>query len=462
MHTISASNAQAAATHPDWLIKPEDANALNPKIWPRTAERIDGMLSIGGVSVSEAVAESGSPVYLIDEEDFRARASSFKEAFHGWDVFYAGKAFLSKTIARWVKEESLNLDVCSMGEIETALRADFDPAKIGFHGNNKSIDEIRFALENGIGRIIVDSFYEISRTEQIAQQLGITANVMVRVTAGVSAHTHDYIATAHEDQKFGFSIASGQALVAMIRCHNSAQLNLLGVHSHIGSQIFDSSGFEVAAKRTLKMLAQFADATSTQLPELDLGGGFGIAYTDEDEPATPRSLASDLQGIVKKQAEILSLDLPRVSIEPGRSIVGPTGVAVYEVGTVKVVDLEEGSRVYVSVDGGMSDNIRPALYGAEYTAVLASRASDCEPVLCRVVGKHCEGGDIVVHDVYLPGDIVPGDLIAVPACGAYSYAMASNYNHIPRPPVVSVKAGRLQTMIRRETLADLARLDVGE
>ncbi len=462
MHTSATSDAQIAAPHPDWLVKPADANELDAKIWPSTAKRVDGTLSLGGVLVTDAAREEGTPVYLIDEVDFRSRARAFKDAFSGWSVFYAGKAFLSRTIARWVKEEGLCLDVCSMGELETALRADFDTAKIGFHGNNKSEAEIRYALENGVGRIFADSFDEISRIDRIAGELGVTANVMIRVTAGVSAHTHEYIMTAHEDQKFGFSIASRQALKAMLRCNEAENINLRGIHSHIGSQIFETDGFEAAAMRTMKLLAQFADATGTQLPELDLGGGFGIAYTSQDEPATPADLGKDLQQIVSAQAEILNLNVPQVSIEPGRSIVGPTGVALYTVGTVKVVELEQGSRVYVAVDGGMSDNIRPALYGAEYTAVLANRSSDTEPVLCRIVGKHCEGGDIVVHDVFLPGDIAPGDLVAVPACGAYSYAMASNYNHIPRPPVVSVKAGRLQTMIRRETLADLARLDVGE
>jgi diaminopimelate decarboxylase len=343
-----------------------------------------------------------------------------------------------------------------------ALRAGVPADRIGMHGNNKSVTELRLGLEAGVGRIIVDSADEISRLEQLCAELDTTAQVMIRVTTGVEAHTHEYIATAHEDQKFGFSIQGGQALVAMVRCFHSPRLNLLGIHSHIGSQIFDTNGFEVAARRTLKLFSQFKEATGVSLAELDLGGGFGIAYTKEDDPATPEQLAAGLREIVDHEVRGFGLTAPAISIEPGRAIVGPSALALYRVGTVKVVEIGGGmSRRYLSVDGGMSDNIRPALYAAEYSASLASRVSEAEPVVSRVVGVHCEGGDILVRDEFLPADVRPGDLLAVPAAGAYSRSMASNYNHTPRPPVVSVKDGRVTTLVRRETLDDLLALDAG-
>ncbi len=464
MHVAGAIHADVNNAGPQWLRVPNDLNALDSKLWSLTVRRDpDGVLSCGGLKVTEAMAEQGSPLYLLDEEDFRDRARGFRDAFAGWQVFYAGKAFLSKTIARWVQEEGLCLDVSSGGELTVALAGGTDPARIAMHGNNKSVAELELALRSGVGRIIVDSLDEIGRIERLCSDNNWQARVMVRVTAGVEAHTHEYIATAHEDQKFGFSISNGQAMVALVRCFYSPHMELLGVHSHIGSQIFDTDGFEVAARRTMKLMAQFSDATGHHLPELDLGGGFGIAYTSVDDPATPDYLARGLREIVAHEAQSYNMAEPLMAIEPGRAIVGPTMMALYTVGTVKMVDLDGGSqRLYVSVDGGMSDNIRPALYAAEYSAVLANRASDQPAVLCRVVGKHCEGGDILVRDVFLPSDITPGDVVAVPGAGAYSREMASNYNHLPRPPVVAVRDRQLSPLVRRETLDDLMRLDVGE
>jgi diaminopimelate decarboxylase len=278
----------------------------------------------------------------------------------------------------------------------------------------------------------------------------------------VEAHTHEYIATAHEDQKFGFSIAGGTAAQALRACHDHPALELVGIHSHIGSQIFDTEGFEVAARRTLRLSAEFARATGVQLSELDLGGGFGIAYTSADTPSAPEALAEALIGIITAECAALGLAVPHLSIEPGRAISGPSALAHYQVGTVKPVTLDGGvTRLYVAVDGGMSDNIRTALYAAEYSATVASRRSEAPPALARVVGKHCEGGDILVRDEFLPADIAAGDLIAVPAAGAYSRSMASNYNHVPRPPVISVRDGEIRTLIRRETLQDLLALDLG-
>lgn len=463
MHVAGSIHADVTQAGPQWLRRPGDANELDPALWSDTVRRdADGVLEVGGLPVTTIAEREQTPVYVLDEHDFRQRARAFRDAFAGWRVYYAGKSLLTRTIARWVGEEGLYLDVCSGGELTVALQGGIDPARLGLHGNNKSEVELRLALSSGVGRIIVDSMDEIARIEQICGELGQVANVMVRVTTGVEAHTHEYIATAHEDQKFGFSITNGQAMVAMVRCHVSPHMTLLGIHSHIGSQIFDTSGFEVAARRTTKLLAQFADATGAELPELDLGGGFGIAYTSNDSPATPDALALNLREIVDHECRAYRLAVPEMSIEPGRAICGPTTMALYTVGTVKVVDIDGGQqRVYVSVDGGMSDNIRPALYAAEYSAVIASRRSDADTVLCRVVGKHCEGGDILVRDVFLPRDVQPGDILAVPASGAYSRSMASNYNHTPRPPLVAVDEGELTTLIRRESIDDLLSLDVG-
>jgi len=285
---------------------------------------------------------------------------------------------------------------------------------------------------------------------------------MVRVTAGVEAHTHEYIATAHEDQKFGFSISSGDAFEAVRRLLDAPNVELRGLHSHIGSQIFDSSGFEVAARRVLALQARIRDELGTELPEMDLGGGFGIAYTTQDDPSTPKALAEELTAIVEHECRGFGLAVPHLSIEPGRAIVGPSMCTVYTVGTVKEVALDGGvTRTYVSVDGGMSDNIRTALYDADYSATLAGRASSAGPVLGRVVGKHCEAGDIVVKHEFLPADIAPGDLIAVPGTGAYGRSMASNYNHALRPPVVAVRDGESRVIVRRETEDDLLATDMG-
>jgi len=461
MHVAGSIHADVTSPAPVWLTRPEDVNELTTKLWSAGVRREpDGVISVAGVRLTELADEVGTPAYVIDEEDFRARARRWRDAFAGWQVYYAGKAFLCGRVARWLDEEGLSLDVCSLGELTVALRAGFDPARIGMHGNNKSVAELRLALEKGVGRIIVDSADEITRLERLCAELDTTASVLVRVTTGVEAHTHEYIATAHDDQKFGFSINGGQALVALVRCYHSPRITLLGLHSHIGSQIYDTNGFEVAARRTLKLVAQFKEATGVELAELDLGGGFGIAYTSQDDPAEPEALAAGLREIVAHECRGFGLNLPAISIEPGRAISGPAGLALYRVGTVKSVDIGGGhTRRYVSVDGGMSDNIRPALYAAEYSAVLASRASTGNPVLSRVVGLHCESGDILVRDVFLPDDLRPGDLLAIPASGAYSRSMASNYNHTPRPPVVSVRDGRVGTLLRRETLDDLLALD---
>ena len=448
---------------PSWLRLPDDVNDLVPLLWSATARKTpDGALEVGGVDLRELAATHGTPAYVLDEADFRARARAFRDAFGDYDVYYAGKAFLCTTVARWAADEGLCLDVCSAGELAVALRAGFDPARIGYHGNNKTAAELRRAVEAGVGRIVLDSFAEIDRLVAVTDELQTTTPVMVRVTAGVEAHTHEYIATAHEDQKFGFSISSGDALEAVRRVRDAAHLDLRGLHSHIGSQIFDTAGFEVAARRVLVLHARVSEELGVEMPELDLGGGFGIAYTTQDDPSDPAQLATELTKIVEHECRGFGVRVPRLSIEPGRAIVGPSVCTLYEVGTVKPVELDAGAvRVYVSVDGGMSDNIRTALYDADYSCTLASRRSDAPPVLGRVVGKHCEAGDIVVKDEYVPGDLAAGDLLAVPGTGAYCRSMASNYNHALRPPVIAVADGRATVVVRRETEEDLLRTDVG-
>ncbi|PKH42704.1 diaminopimelate decarboxylase [Nocardioides alpinus] len=461
-HPSGWAHADGALRGPSWLREPTDPNELVTPLWSQTATKSDGVLSVGGVPLPELVREHGSPAYVLDEADFRARARAFRDAFSSYDVYYAGKAFLCTTVVRWLAEEGLSLDVCSGGELLVAERAGFPMERIGFHGNNKTLRELERAVELGVGRIIVDSFHEIERLTEVSRELGRTTGVMIRVTAGVEAHTHEYIATAHEDQKFGFSIASGDALRAVRLVHDAPSLHLLGLHSHIGSQIFDTSGFEVAARRVLALHATVSEEIGVEMPEMDLGGGFGIAYTTQDDPSDPAQLATEMSKIVEHECRALGVAEPRLSIEPGRAIVGPAMCTVYDVGTVKEVALDGGARrTYVSVDGGMSDNIRTALYDADYSATLASRASAAPPVLARIVGKHCEAGDIVVKDEFLPGDVRPGDLLAVPGTGAYCRSMASNYNHALRPPVIGVRDGKTFTVLRRETEADLLASDVG-
>ncbi|MFB7943536.1 diaminopimelate decarboxylase [Kitasatospora phosalacinea] len=439
---------------------PADLNALDPKVWSRTVRRdAEGVATVGGVDVRTLAAEFGTPAYVMDEADFRARARAWRDAFgDSADVYYAGKAFLSKAVVRWLHEEGLNVDVCSSGELHVALAAGMPGERIALHGNNKSVQELEQAVKAGVGHVVVDSFQEIDRLAEVAGAQGVRQPVLIRVTVGVEAHTHEFIATAHEDQKFGLSLSGGLAAEAVRRVLAEPSLELRGIHSHIGSQIFDFAGFEVAARRVVGLLAEVRDEHGVELPEVDLGGGLGIAYTAEDDPREPAEIAASLSEIVRRECAAAELTPPRISVEPGRAIVGPTAFTLYEVGTVKVL---EGLRTYVSVDGGMSDNIRTALYDAEYSVALVSRTSEAEPMLVRVVGKHCESGDIVVRDAFLPADLAPGDLIAVPATGAYCRSMASNYNHALKPPVLAVADGSARVIVRRETEEDLLRLDIG-
>src|ERR1700761_8229275 len=456
------------ADHPP--AAPADLNALYEGIWPRGTRRQDGVLTIGGMDVRDLAAEFGTPLYVCDEEDVRSRCREYLEAF-GSDarVFYAAKAFCSRAVLRWVSSEGLGVDVCTGGELAVALSAGVPPEQITMHGNNKTLDELSQAISAGVGHIVADSFEEIARlayltgagdpaADPAAEPAGPRPNVLVRVTTGVEAHTHEFMATAHDDQKFGFSLASGAADEAVRRVIACPGLDFAGLHSHIGSQIFDAAGFEVAAHRVIELAVRIRDEHGIEIAELDLGGGFGIAYTDEDAAPEVKDLAQSLRRIVDAQCAAAGLTRPRLTVEPGRGIIGPSTVSLYTVGTIKDVD---GIRTYVSVDGGMSDNIRTALYDASYACALASRASDAPPMLSRVVGRHCESGDIVVRHAWLPADLAPGDLLAVPAPGAYCRSLASNYNHVSRPAVIAVGAGAARPIVRRETLDDLLSLDCG-
>ncbi|MFF2275018.1 diaminopimelate decarboxylase [Agromyces sp. NPDC058126] len=445
---------------------PDDVNGLEPQVWPESAHRDDaGRLVLAGLDAASLAARFGTPLYVVDEDEARGRARRTREAFEvaaraaGTDVtvYYAGKAFLSGAVVRWVLDEGLAVDVCTGGELAVALGAGADPARLGFHGNNKSLAEIDAAVAAGVGAIVIDSEVEIERVAAAAARAGRRQRVRLRVNSGVHASTHEFLATAHEDQKFGVPLERAAELGARIRGHEA--LEFLGLHCHIGSQIFDAEGFAESASRLLEAHAELSAAGP--VPELNLGGGFGIAYTAADSPQPIEDIARGILDAVVAGCRERGLPLPKLAFEPGRSIIGPAGVTIYTVGTIKSVPIEGGERRYVSVDGGMSDNARTALYGAEYSARLASRVSAAAPALSRVVGKHCESGDIVVDAEYLPADTAPGDLLAVPATGAYCWSLASNYNHVPRPPVVAVHGGEARLIVRGETIDDLLSRDLG-
>ncbi|MFN6548218.1 diaminopimelate decarboxylase [Mycolicibacterium nivoides] len=456
--------------HPGAPAKPQSPDEillLAPNVWPRNLVRgADGVVSIAGVPVTALAAEYGTPLFVIDEDDFRSRCREIAAAFGGGDhVHYAAKAFLCSEIARWVNQEGLSLDVATGGELAVALHAEFPPERITLHGNNKSVTELTAAVKAGVGHVVVDSLIEIERLDEVAGAAGIVQDVLVRVTPGVEAHTHEFISTAHEDQKFGLSLASGAAMDGVRKVFATDNLRLVGLHCHVGSQIFDVAGFELAAHRVIGLLrdvvSEFGVEKTSQMSIIDLGGGLGISYVPQDDPPPMQELADKLLAIVRSESEAVGLPTPKLVVEPGRAIAGPGTITLYEVGTVKDVAVSAtAQRRYVSVDGGMSDNIRPALYDAEYDARLVSRVSDASATLARIVGKHCETGDIVVRDTWVSDDIAPGDLLAVAATGAYCYSMSSRYNLLCRPAVVAVKDGKTRLVLRRETVDDLLSLEV--
>ena len=424
-----------------------------------------GALSIAGCTAEKLVKEYGSPIFVLDQDDFVVRTKAWQaalnESFGSGQIYYAAKSFICIEVAKWLKELKVGLDVCTGGELAVALAADFPAGNIEFHGNNKSEAEITTAIKAGVGTIVIDSYDELSRVAKIATELKKIQKVYLRLTPGIDAHTHEFISTAHEDVKFGFSIASGDAQIAIDKCMAESSLNLAGIHCHIGSQIFEVSGFELAAKRLVAVLVAFRDKYSKELAELNLGGGYGIAYTKNETAISPAQVIPAIAKVIKSECEKAKLIVPKISIEPGRAIVGPTTTTIYMVGTTKSVTLENGSkRRYISVDGGMSENIRPALYGATYSAFLANRNSSATAINSRIVGKHCESGDILISEIDMPEDVKAGDLLAIPATGAYGRSMASNYNHMPRPSVIAVINGTAREILRRENEDDLLNLDV--
>ena len=467
--------------------EPED----RPDLWPTTARRTDdGELSLGGLTVSEILTDAPSPVFVLDEADLRGRAASWSAAMHeefwpsygmaGGEAFYAGKAFLTTKVAQWVLEEGMGIDTASRGELAVGLaalqkvdgvEATTSATRVGLHGNGKTQAEIAVALTHHVGHLVLDSLEEVELTVHAVRDLRAsggygpeeTGKVMGRLTTGVHAGGHEFISTGHEDQKFGLSVLGGAARQAIDAIIAAPELELHGLHSHIGSQIMDLAGFREAARVVLTLRHEVAADTGCLCPEVDLGGGYGIAYTGADPvPPSPAEVARTLAETVRELCTELGDPVPHVSIEPGRSVAGPSTVMLYTIAGLKCVELGEGvSRLYVSVDGGMSDNIRPALYEAAYTALLANRLPDPQAglVRSRVVGKHCESGDVVVRDVDLPADLAVGDVLAVPATGAYGRSMASNYNLFTRPGVRWVRECESGWVLRPETIEDLLRLE---
>ncbi|EFL18523.1 diaminopimelate decarboxylase [Streptomyces sp. C] len=427
-------------------------------VWPAsTGRRARGGLTVAGVELAEVAERFGTPVYVLDEGEVRGRCRTYKEAFPAADVYYAAKAFLSRAMVRWVHEEGLGLDVCSAGELELAVTAGFPPERIVLHGNAKSPRDLGSALRLGVGRIVIDSPSEIARIAA-AVGPGDRQKVMVRVVPGVSAGGHDKIRTGTDGQKFGLSAADGSAARAVARVLAQPQLELTGLHCHIGSQITEAEPYLTALRRMVALMAGVRDAHGTVLPELDLGGGHGIAYRPGEPALDVAVLARGLRDGLAEGCAAAGFPVPRLAVEPGRAVVGPAGVAVYRVLAVK----HTGDTLFVAVDGGMSDNPRPALYGVRYAPRLIGRAPTAGPRTATVVGRHCEAGDVLAAGVELPGDVRPGDLVAVPVAGAYHLSMASGYNMVGRPPVVAVHEGTARLLVRRETFEDLRRRDVGE
>lgn len=419
-----------------------------------------GHLEIGGVDTVEIIKEFGTPVYVYDVALIRERARGFRETFEklgvNSQVAYASKAFSTIAMVQLAEQEGLSLDVVSGGELYTAICAEFPVKRIHFHGNNKSREELLMAIEHEIGCIVVDNFYELHMLEELCNQKRVKMDILLRVTPGIEAHTHDYILTGQEDSKFGFDLQNGQADNAVKQALESKSLNLLGIHCHIGSQIFETTGFILAARKIFSKLHQWYETYRFESEVLNLGGGFGIRYTDEDAPIPAAQYVEEIILEVKEQAQALHMKVPEIWIEPGRSLVGDAGTTLYQVGSRKEVP---NVRNYLAVDGGMSDNIRPALYEAKYEAILANRPLDEVEETVSIAGKCCESGDMLIWDLPLP-KAGNNDVLAVFCTGAYGYSMANNYNRIPRPPVVFVENGNVQLIVRRETFEDIVHLDV--
>ncbi|WP_081982467.1 diaminopimelate decarboxylase [Streptacidiphilus albus] len=453
-HAAAASVASAVAAA---VVPPDAVPAGSP--WPAGALRTDQDVLVGGVGLSRLAARYATPLYVLDEAEVRSRCRAYRRALPGADVVYAAKAFLCGAMAEWVEQEGLGLDVCSGGELEHAVTCGFPAGRIVMHGNAKSPEELAAAVRLGVGRIVVDSFSEIARLAVLASPER-PQDVLVRVVPGVSAGHHAAVRTGVEEQKFGFSIAAGDAADAVERVLNQPRLRLAGLHCHLGSQIAEVGPYLDTLDRVVPLLAAIRDRHGIALPELDLGGGHAVPYRAGESAL---DLAEFAERVNARLAELCArhrLAVPRLAVEPGRAVVGPAGVAVYRVLAVKHT---MGGRTFVAVDGGMSDNPRPALYDARYTATLVGRAVAADAPLTDacVVGRHCEAGDVLVPEVRLPADIRAGDLVAVPVAGAYHLSMASGYNLVGRPPLVAVRDGASRMLLRRETLDDFRRRDIG-
>lgn len=418
-----------------------------------------GHLEIGGADALDLVKKYKTPLVVYDVSAIRNQIHHFQKVFEDnhvdYAVSYASKAFACIAMFQLVNQENAHIDVVSGGELYTAIKAGFPMDHVSFHGNNKSVEELEMAVDHQIGVIILDNFHEIALLKQILKDKDAHINVMLRVTPGVSAHTHEYDQTGQTDSKFGFDLQSGQARKALDEVLADQRMTMLGIHAHIGSQIFEVKGFELAATKLIDTLGQWHKEIGYVAKVVNVGGGFGIRYTEEDDPIAPEMFVDAIVKAIKKRAGELALPMPAVWIEPGRSIAGPAGYNLYTVGSRKDVP---GIRSYVTVDGGMGDNIRPALYQAEYDAVLANDPKAPAKETVRVAGKYCESGDILIQKQALP-QTKPGDVLAMLATGAYGYAMASNYNRNPRPAVIFVENGQDNLAIRRETFEDLIRLD---
>ncbi|RSL32039.1 diaminopimelate decarboxylase [Salibacterium salarium] len=417
-------------------------------------------LEIGGADTVDIAREFGTPVYVYDTALIRERALGFKRAFEeagiSYQVAYASKAFSCIAMVQLADELGLSLDVVSSGEMITAKRADFPMERVHFHGNNKSSDEIDYALELGIGCFVVDNFYELSLLQEKASSRKQKVNILIRTTPGVEAHTHEYISTGQEDSKFGFDLSSGQADQAIEMLQADEYLHLRGVHSHIGSQIFDTDGFVLTVEKLFQEFQRWHELYDF-IPEVfNAGGGFGIRYVEGDEPLAPEQYVRDLISAIKREAENTGIDVPEIWIEPGRSISGDAGTTLYTVGSKKDIP---GVRRYLAVDGGMTDNIRPALYQAEYEGILANRAQEETSETFSIAGKCCESGDMLIWNLPLP-EVESEDVLAVFCTGAYGYSMANNYNRIARPPVVFVEDGEVDLVVQGETLEDLLKNDL--
>jgi diaminopimelate decarboxylase len=418
-----------------------------------------GHLEIGNVDTVDLVKEFGTPLWVIDEKGFRQNCRHIKQAFERLGhalVVYASKTLCTLATCRIVAQEGLGLDVVSGGELYTAIKAGFPVEKIYFHGNNKSRDEIIMAVEAGISRIVVDNFYELELLNRICFELDKKQDILLRITPGVEAHTHEYIQTGQIDSKFGFTLPDGQAMAGVQEAIGLDNVNMLGLHCHIGSQIFDMHSFTHATSIMMDFIGEVKQSTGYELRELDMGGGFGIYYLPGDEPCSPEEWAEAVMLTVQEKARELNITPPRVVVEPGRAIAGPAGVTLYTAGSVKEV---KGIRKYLAVDGGMSDNPRLALYGSKYTAIIANRAMEQPEERVSIAGKCCESGDMLIWDTELPR-ANSGDIIAVFATGAYNYTMSSNYNRLPRPAMVLVNNGSADLILKRESYEDIIRNDV--